>query len=166
MHMETEKPHKKGFHLALPLLFCLNISTNKMQLILYVHIWGSSAAGLLNLETRATWPINCTTLFTDYSLDLTSEEEKKEKKNNFWSTKGFYFLAKAVFQTKMTSLFPVGTLYIRSPLPFPNARRNTGSCCIPLPLNLIHQHLCNRIPHRWFPHAASLQYLILTLFAR
>lgn len=80
MHMETEKPHKKGFHLALLLLFCLNISTNKMQLILYIHIWESSAAGLLNLETGATWPINCTTLFTDYSLDLTSEEEKKERK--------------------------------------------------------------------------------------
>lgn len=51
-----------------------------MQLILYIHIWENSAAGLLNLETRAAWPISCTILFRDYSLDLTSGEEKKERK--------------------------------------------------------------------------------------
>lgn len=96
MHMQTDKPHKKDVYLAFPLFFCLSISTNKMQLILCMRIWGTSAAGLLNLEARATWQKNCTTLLRDYSLDLTSGgKKKKERKKKFLVYKKFLHFGKS-----------------------------------------------------------------------
>lgn len=67
----------------------------------------SSAAGLLNLETRARWSINCITLFRVYSLDLTSGEGKKKI-----IYKKFLLSNKALFQMKIISPFPVGILNV------------------------------------------------------
>lgn len=128
--MQTDKPHEKDFQLAFPLLSCLNMSTNKMQLILPIHMYGRAAEhhSVQKLQFRPAW-------------------EGKRKVKRFWG-KTFFF-----FQIKITSLFLVGTLHILTvPCPFQILDKTQDLIALIslLSLDSIHQQLCSQMPHNWF----------------